>query len=390
MPKTIKPDLEIRDTIIEMGAGDIYKCYRCGKCMGVCPWYQIETILFPVYRIPQAVEFGAIIGSEEKEEIAEEIEEIFRCVGCEACINECPHSVNIPEIIRAIRRILVEYGFFPDELKTVVSNIYSTGNPLGMPKEKRIQWAQDIGVANFQSDMEFAYFVCCIEAYDSQARKGTIATMEILKEAGVSFGILKEGSCCSEAIRRAGAEEVFREMAKSNITTFRKAGVSKILTTSPHCYSTFKREYPELGVELEVIHYTQLLARLIKEKRIVPKRPLNKRVVYHDPCTLGRQNGIYEEPREVLRSIPGIELVEIENFSKEYSLCCGGGGGGLWLDRPMDERMANLRVKQVYDTGAEILAIACPYCLLMFEDAVKNLEIDLQVMNISELLREAL
>ena len=390
MPKTIIPDLEIRDAIIEMGAEDVYKCYQCGKCMGVCPWYQVDSVLFPVYKIPETVKLGVIVSGEEKEEITEEVEEIFRCVGCDACIDGCPHSVNIPAIVRAIRRILVEYGSFPEELKRVVSNIYSTGNPLGMPKEKRTQWAQGLDIPDFQQDTEFAYFVCCIEAYNSQLKGGAVALAEILKRAGVSFGILQEGSCCGEAIRRAGAEEVFRRTAESNIALFKASGVRKILTTSPHCYSTFKKEYPELGGDFEVIHYTQLLFQLIKEKRIIPKRPLNKRVVYHDPCTLGRQNHIYEEPREILKSIPGIELFEIENFSKGDSLCCGGGGGGLWLNRPKEERMTNIRVKQAFDTGAEILAVACPYCLVMFEDAIKELEIDLQVMSISELLRAAL
>ena len=391
MPRTITLIPEIRDAIIETGGIDVYKCYQCGKCAGVCPWYQVEVIEFPIYRIPQAVKLGIITSSEDKDEIAAEVKEIFRCVGCDACTVECPHGVGMPDIMRAIRRILVEYGTLPNELKSVISKIYNVGNPLGEPREKRADWSDGLDVSSFAPHMEFLYFPCCIPAYDARAREVARATAKILKIANVSFGILgQQELCCCESIRKVGAEKVFQEVAKANITVFRDAGVKKVLTTSPHCYSTFKREYPEFGANFEVVHQTQLFAQLIEQGRLVPQKPLNKRVVYHDPCTLGRQNGIYDEPREVLKSIPGLELVEIENFSREYSLCCGGGSGGLWLDWPVDERMTNVRVKQAFDTGAEILAVACPYCLQMFEDSVKVMNLNLEVKDISELLLEAL
>lgn len=391
MNSIVTMNLEIRDAIVETGGDDVYKCYRCGKCMGVCPWYQIEAIIFPVYRIPQSVKLGTIISSEDKDEIAKEVEEIYRCVGCEACTTECPHGVSLPNIMRAIRRILVDYGTIPAELKTPIARIYNVGNPLGEPREKRADWAQGLDVPTFQPDMDFLYFPCCIPAYDARAKKVAQATVKILKKANVPFGILgQEEQCCCEAIRRVGAEKLFQEIAKADITAFKNAGVRRILTTSPHCYSTFKKEYPELGADFEVVHQTQLFSQLIQEDKLIPQKPLNKRVVYHDPCNLGRQNGIYDEPRYVLKSIPGLELVEIPNFSREYSLCCGGGGGGLWLDWPMNERIPNLRVKQAMDTQAEILAVACPYCLQMFEDSVKTMNLDLQVMDIAELLAAAL
>ncbi len=393
-----KENLEIREAIIETGALDVYKCYQCGKCMAICPWYQTEAVEFPIYRIPQAVRLGAILASEEKEEIAKETEEVYRCVGCEACVNECPHGVNLPDIMRAIRRILVDYGTVPSELKTIISKLYNVGNPFGEPKEKRANWAQGLNVPIFKSNMEFAYFSCCMPAYDARLKKTAQAAVKILKKGNIHFGILGEKEqCCGEAIRRVGAEKVFQELAKANINAFKDAGVHKVLTASPHCYTTFKNDYPELGADFEVIHQVQLFYKLIKENKIVPKKPLNKRVIYHDPCTLGRQNGIYDEPREVLRSIPGLELVEIENFSREYSLCCGGGSGGVWLDRPVEERMADVRVKQALEAGAEILAVACPYCLQLFECSVKTIlpdseegNVELEVKDISELLAEAL
>lgn len=392
MGSTITLNREIRDIILEEGGTDVYKCYQCGKCMGVCPWYHLKKVLFPTYQMPQSVKLGAIIASEDKEEIEKEVTEIYRCIGCEACVNECPRGVNLPNIIRAIRRILVNYGSYPQELKTIVSKIYNVGNPFGEPKEKRTQWTRDLDVPIFTPDKKSLLFTCCMLAYDSRLKKVAHSTVEVFKKADFSFGIAGEDEqCCGESIRRAGAEKVFCELVKSNAALFKRVNACNILTTSPHCYSAFKKEYPKLDTSrFEVFHSTQIFAKLVREKRIIPKKPLNKRVVYHDPCTLGRQNKIYDEPREVLRSIPGLELVEIENFSREYSLCCGGGSGGLWLDWPMDERMVDIRIKQVLDVGAEILAVACPYCLSMFEASIKTMDVKIEVKDISELLVEAL
>jgi Fe-S oxidoreductase len=387
---TITPNLEIRDAIIEEGGTDAYKCYQCGKCMSICPWFLIDTVDFPVYQIPQGVKLGTVTSSEDKDEIAREVEEMFRCLGCEACTTRCPLGVSIPHVVRAVRRMLVEYGAFPPELKSIVSKIYNVGNPYGEPREKRTDWASGQNVPTFQPGMEFLYFSCCLPAYDARGREVACSTTKLFKEAGVSYGILQDESCCSEAIRRVGAEKVFQQTAKANIDAFHSAGVQKIVTTSPHCYSTFKTEYPELGADFEVVHQTELLSKLIEEGRIVPRKPLDKRVVYHDPCTLGRQNGIYDEPRRVLASIPGLEMVEIENFAREFSICCGGGSGGMWLDWPMDQRVSNVRIRQVLQTGADILAVACPYCLQMFEDTVKSESLSLEVRDVSELLAAAL
>jgi Fe-S oxidoreductase len=239
--------------------------------------------------------------------------------------------------------------------------------------------------------MEFLYFPCCIPAYDLRARNVAQDTAKILKMADISFGILgAKEECCGESIRRIGSEKVYQKLANINSTNFTGAGVKKILTTSPHCYTTFKNEYPDFGMNVEVLHQTQLFARLIDEGKIIPRKSLNKRVVYHDPCTLGRQNGVYNEPRKVLSRIPGLDLVEVANFNRQYSICCGGGGGGLWLDLPMEKRMTNVRIKQLHDTGAEILAVACPYCLQMFEDGLKVMNLDMEVKDISELLFESL
>jgi len=391
MSRIIEVIPEIRDAILEKQAEDIFKCYQCGKCFSVCPWYQVESVDFPIYRVPQAVKLGIIASSEDKDVIEAEVKEIFRCVGCEACVKECPRSVGITDIIRAVRRIFVEYQSMPQELKSVSSKILSTGNPSGEPGEKRALWSKDMNVPDFKPDMDYLYFPCCIPAYDARANNVARNTAKILESAKISYGILgAKEMCCGESIRRVGAEKVFNSVAKTNSTTFKDAGVKNVLTTSPHCYTSFKNEYQEFGAKFEVFHQTQVFAGLIEQKKLVPNKPLNKKVVYHDPCTLGRQNDIYDEPRKVLKSIPGIELLEVKYFSHQFSVCCGGGSGGLWIDLPVEERMTNLRLKQLHNTGADIIAVACPYCLQMFEDGVKVMNLDIEVKDVSELLFESL
>ncbi|MFH1943260.1 MAG: (Fe-S)-binding protein [bacterium] len=391
MPQTITITPEIREAILERGAEDAFKCYQCGTCMGACPWYQVENVDFLTYRIPQAVKLGTILSNEDKDQTAAEVEEIFRCVGCEACVRHCPRGVDLPDIFRAIRRILVEYESIPQELKSVISKVSSTGNPLGAPREKRADWAEGLDVSRFESSMEFLYFPCCIQAYDGRGKEIARKISRIFNSAGVSFGIPgDEVVCCCESIRLAGAERIFQKSLVTNITALKEAGVKKVVTTSPHCYSIFRQTYAELHAGLEVIDYSQLFIRLIEEKRLVPRIPLDKRVVYHDSCCLGLKNRIFDEPRRVLKSIPGLELVEIEAFTREFSLCCAGGGGGLWLDRPVEERITHVRLKQVSDTGAEILTVACPYCLIMFEEGIKVMNLPIEVKDISELLFSSL
>jgi Fe-S oxidoreductase len=239
--------------------------------------------------------------------------------------------------------------------------------------------------------MDFLYSPCCVPSYDPRAVKVAKASVKVLQAAKVSFGILGNGeACCGEAIRRVGAEEVFQEVAGANVASFSEAGVTKVVASSPHCHRTFDQEYGELEAEFESLHLTQLFAKLIEQQRLVPNTALDKKVVYHDPCALGRGCGVYDEPRDVLKSIPGLVLVEIPNYSREYSLCCGGGSGGIWMERPKGERLSDIRVQQAAATGAEILAVACPYCLQMFEDSVKTMDLDLEVRDIAELVAEAL
>jgi Fe-S oxidoreductase len=382
---------EIRDALIEMGADDIYKCYQCGKCASACPWFQVGTYDFPIFRLSLEAALGLIASSEDKDGLAKEVDKIYRCVGCEACVDQCPHGVNIPNIFRAGRRLLVDFGSYPDVLKSIVRKIHDVGNPLGEPREKRADWAKDLSVPAFEARMEFLYFPCCIPSYDPRIKSVAQAAAKILQKAGTSFGILGEAeSCCGEVIRRVGAEKGFEEVTKANVSAFADAGVKKVLVTSPHCYTSFKNDYPGYGADFEVAHLSQYLSELLADANLKPQKPFEKRVVYHDPCALGRQNEIYEEPRQVLKSIPGLELLEVEDFNRGLSVCCGAGSGGLWMEWEKTERIASVRVEQLIATGAEVIAVACPYCLQMLEETVKSMSSDIPVMDITEILVDAL
>jgi Fe-S oxidoreductase len=302
--------------------------------------------------------------------------------------------VKIIDVMRALRNTLVELdiSYAPEPLRITMVNLSSVGNPLGEAPEKRADWAKELGIKTFNEDTDLLYFPCCIPCYDPKATGIARATASILKKLGVNFGILGVNeSCCGEAIRKAGAESVFQDLAQNNIATFAENGVKEVAVSSPHCYNTFKNEYPELGGNFEVVHFTQYLSQAIKEKELKFTKEVKKRVTYHDPCYLGRHNGIYDEPREVLKSIPGLELVEMPN-SRENSLCCGGGGGRIWMETRKEERLADLRLKQALDVGAEILATACPYCLINLKDSVVSMDKEkvIEVKDVSEIVQEAI
>ena len=334
---------------------------------------------------------GMVASSEDKDELTAEIDKIYRCVGCDACVTQCPHGIDTPSILRAARRLLVDFGSYPETLKSTVQKIKNVGNPLGEPAEKRADWAIELNVPKFQEGMDYLYFPCCLPAYDSRIQNVAKATAKILQQYNISFGILGEKErCCGEAIRKVGAEKVFTEVCKTNIKEFSVSGVKNVLVSSPHCFTTFKNEYPEFGADFETLHITQFLSKLIDEGTIKPSKEFNKKVVYHDPCTLGRKNGVYEEPRNILQSIPGLELVEVENFNRNLSVCCGAGSGGLWMEWEKNERIADVRLKQLIETGADVIAVACPYCLQMFEETLKSMNSEIEVLDVTEILYKSM
>jgi len=376
-------DMETADLIEEAGGEAFTLCYQCGVCISACPWNLVRK--FDIRRMIHQARLGLfdVVG-----------EDWWFCTTCRACAQRCPHEVEIINIMRALRRITVELGVgpVPDPIKATMSRILAAGNPLGEPSEKRGGWAKDLDVDTFTEAKELLYFSCCVPAYDPKVRRVARSLVGIFKKAQVDFGILGSlESCCGESVRKAGNEDLFQRLAKSNIDAFKEHGVSKVVVSSPHCYHTFKNEYPELGGDFEIIHYTQYLAGLIKEGRLHFNKELNKKVAYHDPCYLGRHNSIYDEPRAVLGGIPGVQLIELPNC-RENSLCCGGGGGRIWTETEKGERFSDLRLEQAIEVGAEILATSCPYCILNFDDSVLTMDKAdvIEIKEISELALEAL
>lgn len=381
--QSVAPYKDAIDIVREAGGEAFKSCYQCGLCTAVCPWNKVRS--FIVRRMLHQAQIGLVDF---------ESEEVWLCATCRACVERCPRGVEIIDVMRALRKTIAGLGIaeVPDSLRITIKNISGTGNPLGEARDKRADWAKDLDVKTYTKDTELLYFPCCIPAYDPKVGRVAQTIVSVFKKAGVDFGILgAEEVCCGESVRKAGNEQVFQSLAESNIRAFAESGVTKVLVTSPHCYHTFKNEYPELGGNFEVIHYTQYLAQLIKEGRLKFARELNKRVAYHDPCYLGRHSGVYDEPREVLSNIPGLELVEFPD-NRENSICCGGGGGRVWMETPKGERFSDLRLEQAIEAGVDVLAVACPYCMLNFEDSALTVEKGetIEVKDISELVLEAI
>jgi Fe-S oxidoreductase len=260
---------------------------------------------------------------------------------------------------------------------------------LNEERKNRANWAEGLSVKTFTEGMEVLYFPGCYLSYDPRLKKAARATADILNRAGIDFGILGPGeNCCGESIRKTGDEELFKRLARENIKTFIDNGVKKILVSSPHCYHTFKNEYPEFMVNFEVVHISQYLFELINEGRLEFTGEYGKKVTYHDPCYLGRHNGIYDEPREVLRKVPGLELIEMADLRQD-GLCCGGGGGRIWMETPKGQRFSDLRLEQATGVGAEVLVTSCPYCITNFEDSRLNREDSdvIKIKDITEIIR---
>ncbi len=380
----LSPYKVVVDGIKEAGGAADKFCYQCGKCDTVCPWNRVRR--FPVRRIINQAKFGVV---------PFESQDIWLCTTCGNCVQRCPRGVEIIDVMRAMRRILVPDGVVPTSipnLRGFMTSIASVGNPWGQEPQDRANWAKDLGVKEFSEGTEVLYFSCCYTSYDPRLKKVAQATADLLTKAGVDFGILgAKEMCCGESVRKAGNETLFKRLARENIKTFIENGVKKILVSSPHCYHAFKNEYSEFKVNFEVVHTSQYFLQLINEGRLKPTKEYRKQVTYHDPCYLGRHNEIYDEPREALKRIPGLELNEMSE-SRQNSLCCGMGGGRIWMETAKEERFSNLRLEQAREVGAEVLATCCPYCITQFEDSRLTLKDSecIQIKDITEILQEVI
>jgi Fe-S oxidoreductase len=379
--ENVTPFREAIDEIKGTGGEAFKYCYQCGLCDTVCPWNRVSN--FSMRHLVRQAAFGL-------PEI--EGEDIWRCTTCGSCPQRCPRGVGTVDVAVSFRRIATKYGISPEPLHAVSASLGTEGNPLREARSSRADWAEELSIKPFTEGMEILYFPGCYPSYDPRLKKVAVATVSILNKAGVEFGILGEKeNCCGESIRKAGNESLYKRLARENIKTFIDNGVHRILVSSPHCYHTFKNEYPEFNVNFDVVHITQYLDELITDGRLELKEKYKKKITYHDPCYLGRHNGIYEEPRDVLNKIPGLELVEMPE-SRENSLCCGGGGGRIWMDTAKGERFSDLRLEQVVETGAVELVTACPYCITNFEDSrlsVGNGE-SITIKDITEILSDVI
>jgi Fe-S oxidoreductase len=377
----VKPFKEGIDLIREVGGETAKLCYQCGLCNAVCPWNKVRT--FGVRRMVRHADFGlAEIGSEE----------IWLCTTCGSCSKQCPRGVDIIDVVMALRKIASEWGALPESIRSTIARVATAGNPWGENRRDRGVWAKNLSVEKFADGTQILYFPGCGSCYDPRLKKVAVATVNILHQAGVDFGILGDKeNCCGEGIRRAGQEELFKRLARENIKAFIENGVRKILVSCPHCFHAFKNEYSQLAVNFEVIHVSRYLAELIDEGRLEFTKEYSEKVVYHDPCYLGRHNSIYDEPRTVLKAVPGLDLAEMAD-SQENSLCCGGGGGRIWMETPKGERFSNIRLEHAIAAGATVLATFCPYCILNFEDSRLNLDDSgsIEIKDFTEIIQEVI
>jgi len=363
--------------IMEAGGEALKKCYQCGTCTGTCPWTPITN-----FNIRKLVRFGQL-GIDGIEEY------MWNCSTCKFCVDRCPRGVEIIDVVTAIRNIYSGGGMLPQSLRTFVGSMSARGNPWSGEQTRRNDWAKG-NWPLYTADKEYLFWTCCTVCYDPRNMKLAKATAEILNKADVSWGLPSiDVNCCGESLRKVGDLELFERLKSNNLDYFQSSGVTKIITVSPHCLASFKKDYSE---DYEVFHFSELIANLIKEGKLTPRKDFGGvKVTYHDPCYLGRHGGIYDAPREVLAAIPGIDFVEMER-SREQSMCCGGGGGGLWMEKLKGERLSDLRVEEALAAGASVLATACPYCITMFEDSVRTLNAEDRIMvkDVTELFLESL
>jgi len=365
-------------------------CMQCGKCTGSCPVFP-KSKLNPRRLMLETAYLISPLTMHPPLNIYEK-SEIWDCTTCSTCSYRCPREVEPMDVLIGLRGLLIEQGCVPSTLGDALEGVYKYGNPWGISRSKRSEWAKDLKVKYVSEGekTELLYFVGCAASYDSRAQEVARALVKNLNTLGIDFSILgNKETCCGNEVYSLGEKGLFDILVEKNLSLLDQYGINRILTTSPHCFNAFKNKY---GKDLAVQHYTQYFADLIDKGKLKFPQRVEKVVTYQDPCFLGKHNDIYDEPRKIIENIPGIKFVEL-NLSRGRSVCCEGGGGRMWYDIPGERgRLAETRVKEAIDVGAEILAVACPFCLLTFDDAVKTTgnEDKIQIMDIMELVAEAL
>ena len=391
---------------------DMATCTECGRCQSQCPAWNTDKPLSPklvIMDLRDNLFASADRIMKQKRAAGVEVESLvpsvidpdvlWSCTTCGACVEECPVDIEHIDTILDMRRyeVLME-SRFPTEAGLMLRNIENQGDPWGLGAAKRLDWTQSLDFEvpvvtdTIPDDIEYLYWVGCASALDERARKGAQATARMLRRAGVSFAVLgPKESCTGDPARRLGNENLFQEQAKLNIETLTNAGAKKVIASCPHCFNTLSNEYPALGGNFEVIHHSQLLEHLVTAGKLTPGNGYSGTVTYHDPCYLGRHNRVFDEPRTVIDAIPGATNVEMKRC-REKGFCCGAGGARMWLEENIGKRINMERTEEALGTGADVVSTACPYCMIMLDDAVRahQKEDDVRVLDLSQLVEESL
>jgi len=383
---------------------DMAACTECGRCQSQCPAWATGKPLSPKLLIMDQRDHALakapwlLAGSDEEREqlpdlVKAEAERplvgdekangvihpdvLWSCTNCGACVQECPVDIEHIDHITDMRRhqVLIESAF-PAEASTMLKNLENKGDPWGMGESRRLDWAEgldfEVPVVDgpIGDDVQYLFWVGCAGALEDRARKTTRAIAELLHTAGVSFAVLGPAETCTgDPARRMGNEFVFSMLAQQNIETLNEAGARTIVASCPHCFNTIANEYPQLGGNYEVIHHTQLLARLVAEGKLTPVNPVNEKITYHDPCFLGRHNKVFTPPREIMEKVPGVQAQEMHRC-KNRGFCCGAGGARMWMEERIGKRINTERIDEALGTDPDTISTGCPYCMVMLGDAV--------------------
>ena len=384
---------------------DLDACTRCGRCQDACPAYasgkalnpkqvilDLKNHFYEVYPGKFSLKTAETRGEMTGGVITEEV--IWDCTTCRACQQACPVYIeHVDKLIDMRRNLAMEKSRFPEAAQEALKSLGTRGHPYRGTTATRTTWTEGLQIQTIDEakDIEFLYWVGCTAALDDRNMKVAKATAKILQAAGVKFAILgEEETCCGDPARRMGDEYLFQTICRQNIEILKSHNVKKILTTCPHCFNSFKNEYPQFGGEYEVVHHSVFLAGLVRERRLKIKKAVDLKAAYHDSCYLGRYNDIYDEPREVLKAVNG-RVTELPRRRSD-SFCCGGGGGHMWMEEDPEKRVSARRVEEIVRAGVNCVATACPYCLTMLEDGLKakGAEEGIKARDISEVLAEAI
>ncbi len=406
-PFDLKQMMESGNFDVKVGASEINDftcqqklsfdaCTLCQRCSDACPAKAGGTKLSPMHVILKLKNLELQSPSAAKQLHGQTVdpEELWACTTCRACVQECPVLIHHVNAICDMRRHLMAEGKVDKKKRDLLTFLTTVGNTYGLGSSDRAKWAEGLDVKLYgdEPNQEFLYWVGCAGSYDTRNQMVSRALVKIMKTAQISFGILgNEEKCNCEVARRIGEEGRFQQSAMELIELMNKRGVKKIVTQCPHCYNTFKNEYPRFGAKFQVIHHTQLIAQLLRDGKLKLKKETDRTITYHDPCYLGRYNDEYESPRAIIRTLSNGKLVELPR-SRVKSFCCGGGGGNTWYTVEAEKKCSVIRIEEAEKLGPEILAAACPYCISMFEDASKVLGTSekMPIRDIAELVADAL